>query len=41
MAVAKFAEIKEYMLSQIEIGAWPEHLACNGMTLCIFHLLSI
>tara|TARA_R110002126_G_scaffold172606_10_gene321380 strand:- start:8568 stop:9296 length:729 start_codon:yes stop_codon:yes gene_type:complete len=25
MAVAKFAEIKEYMLSQIEIGAWPEH----------------
>ena len=25
MAVAKFAEIKEYMLSQIEIAAWPEH----------------
>lgn len=25
MAVAKFAEIKEYMLSQVEIGAWPEH----------------
>jgi GntR family histidine utilization transcriptional repressor len=25
MAVAKFAEIKEFMLSQIEIGAWPEH----------------
>ncbi|MGI5308433.1 histidine utilization repressor [Rheinheimera sp. MMS21-TC3] len=25
MAVAKYAEIKEYMLGQIEIGAWPEH----------------
>lgn len=25
MAVAKFAEIKEYILSQIEIGVWPEH----------------
>lgn len=25
MAVAKFAEIKDHMLTQIEIGAWPEH----------------
>lgn len=25
MAVAKFAEIKEFMLSQIELGVWPEH----------------
>ena len=25
MAVAKFAEIKDFMLTQIEIGAWPEH----------------
>ncbi|MDX5407448.1 MAG: histidine utilization repressor [Chromatiaceae bacterium] len=23
--MAKFAQIKEYILSQIEIGAWPEH----------------
>lgn len=25
MALAKFAEIKEFILSQIEIAAWPEH----------------
>lgn len=25
MAVAKYAEIKEYMLGQVEIGVWPEH----------------